>query len=857
MIAGALRMPVRFLRGSMGRLALTVIALALGIALVCAIDLVNRAVLRAFVEIVDTMAGRAALQVSADGAALLPEDVAATVSAVPGVELAVPVVSATAFMADGSGELLTVHGVDITNEAAVRVYETRDHGGLKVDDPLVVLNQPDSVLLTRSFAGRRRVSVGDALPLITPTGERRFTVRGLLEPEGVARVYGGNFLVMDLFAAEAAFTRPGFINRIDVVVGWNENVARVAAAINAALPAGLRAEPPSQRKADLQKVMQSLQVVLLGVSILALAAAFLIGFNRLTTAFESRIWQLGVLRAVGLSARTVWWDLIKESLILGLGGVAIGIPLGCVLARLLLPAVATTTALGTKLDVPEAQLVIRAQSLVLAGALGIVAALLAAIVPARRAAGQAIAETLRVRGREQPTARPRRMWMVRVGTAAATAAAIGLHVGSGSPGWALAASLGIMATAALAARPLLDAVTAPLARAMSRIGTPSGRFAAATLVHNPRRSALTVATLGAGLGIAVWLSILAQSFERSITDVLPGVLHGDLAVGSTYVQSGFVEASLDERLVSDLQRVPGVAAVAGEHAVDWHYADGPIAINAFDPAYFMDRGFGDWRFVGTPVPDVLSALARGDTVAISSNFALHLHARVGDAIVLDTPAGPLGLRVGGIVEDFLSPRGTILMNRNVYKRYWNDAQVTHAIVHTMPGTAPGAVRSAIASALGRKYGLRILSLPELLEWFAVQVRRAFAGLYVLAALVMLVVLFGVVDTLAASVVERQRGLGAIRALGIRRRQLQSMTVVEALLLGTLGILLALGMGMAMGALWVNVTFPSLIGWVLDLHIPYARLGALAALSVAVCLVAAFLPARRVARLDPAVALRCE
>ena len=152
----SLRLPFRLLRGHIGRLALTLIALAWGVALVCAIDVVNRAVLSAFVEVVDTMAGRAALEIAAGEGALFPEDVATRAAAVAGVELAVPVVTAAAFATDGSGELLSVHGVDVTNDAAIRVYHVRDEGGLPIDDPLVFLSQPDSILLARSFAGPRR-----------------------------------------------------------------------------------------------------------------------------------------------------------------------------------------------------------------------------------------------------------------------------------------------------------------------------------------------------------------------------------------------------------------------------------------------------------------------------------------------------------------------------------------------------------------------------------------------------------------------------------------------------------------------------------------------------------------------------
>src|SRR5512140_1869533 len=109
--AFSFRMPRRFLRGHYARLALTVLALACGVAQVTADDLAGRETLRAFVEIIDTVAGRASLQVSAGEGALFPEDVATKIAAVPGVELTVPVVSSTAFMADGSGELLTVQGM--------------------------------------------------------------------------------------------------------------------------------------------------------------------------------------------------------------------------------------------------------------------------------------------------------------------------------------------------------------------------------------------------------------------------------------------------------------------------------------------------------------------------------------------------------------------------------------------------------------------------------------------------------------------------------------------------------------------------------------------------------------------------
>src|SRR3989442_6690760 len=208
----SLRMARRFTRGGAARLALTVLAVAWGVALVAAVRLANHAVLRAFVEVIDTMAGRAALEVVAGEGGLFPEAVAAGGGATPGVEAAGPCVKGAAF-AEG-GALLTVYGVDLTGDATERVYGAQ----LEVDDPLAFLARPDSIAVARSFAATRGLRPGDRLELTTPAGRRAFTVRGLLDAGGVARAYAGNVAVMDLHAPQQLFTRPGPITRRDVGV---------------------------------------------------------------------------------------------------------------------------------------------------------------------------------------------------------------------------------------------------------------------------------------------------------------------------------------------------------------------------------------------------------------------------------------------------------------------------------------------------------------------------------------------------------------------------------------------------------------------------------------------------------------
>jgi putative ABC transport system permease protein len=851
------RMPLRFLRGNVPRLVLSVLALACGVALVCAIDLVNRAAFTAFAEIIDTMAGRAALQVSAGDSGFFPEELAETIGAVPGVELAVPVVTATAFTTDGSGELLTVHGVDVTSDDTVRVYAARDASGIELEDPLVFLNAPDSILLTRAFATRRGISEGDTLALQTPKGTQTFTVRGLLDAEGLARVYGGNLVVMDLYAAEIAFTEPGFVNRVDVVVDRGERVESIAAAVRDLLPSGMRVDTPAQRKADLHEVMRSLQAMLSGVGLIALVAAFLIAYNRLATVYEGRLWQLGVMSAVGVRPRALWWELVKESTLLGSAGVVVGIPLGIALGRLLLPVVASTAALNYKLVAPETALAVHPGSLLLATALGLGAALLAASVPAWQIARRAAVEALRSRGGEAPHRRTMVGAVVRGGVFLGVGTTLAAQWLTRSPEWGLAATALIAIALALSARPLVGVIVPALAPILRRLTGAGGRLAVSMVLSNQRRMGLTVATLGVGLGSVLWLATVAQSFERSVVDALGRAMRADLVVSSAHIASGFLEAPVSEQLVADLRRVPGVEEVAGWRALEWPHEGGPVGISAYDPVYFLDRGFGEWPLHGISLADPWEAVAGGEAVVVSTSFALNLQKGAGDIITLDTPTGPLSLPVAGITTDFVSPRGTVEISRDVFRHFWNDHQITRAFVRTTPGAAVQDVRAAIAQRFGHTYGLRVLSSGELLAYFSAQVRKAFAVIPILGALVLFVVLVGMADTLAASVMERNRDLGVMRAIGVRPGKVERMILVEGGLLAVLGLVLAGGGGTLLGYLWVHATFPYLLGWVLEFYAPYAEAAAAATVTLAACLLAALVPARRAARCNPIVALRHE
>src|SRR3989442_4951021 len=157
---GALALARRHLRGQGARAALTAAGVACGVALVVAIRVINASTLAAFTDAIEDLAGTAALQVR--GAGPFAEAVADRVRAVPGVDHAVPIVTATFFAVDppATGEALAVFAADVTDGHAIPTLHLVQAGDPVVDEPLCFLVDPRRIILTDTFAARLGIGVG-------------------------------------------------------------------------------------------------------------------------------------------------------------------------------------------------------------------------------------------------------------------------------------------------------------------------------------------------------------------------------------------------------------------------------------------------------------------------------------------------------------------------------------------------------------------------------------------------------------------------------------------------------------------------------------------------------------------------
>ena len=860
---------LRHIRRKPFRAALTALGIALGVALFVAISAINDSTLAFFRTNVNSMTGKATFTVLGSEVGF-PEEIVDVVRDVPGVESAVPMVENRARF--GSGETLVVFGVDLLQEAAVREYgggpSDDQHADEVVEDPLEFLNQPDSIIVTRSFAAAHGLKVESPFDLVTALGKQRFVVRGLLEPSGPAKAYGGGVAIMDIDGAREMFGKVGKVDRIDIVpeagVDQDELARRIDAAV-AKAGSGLRLARKEDQSKAMAKMIEGYQGILAFCSLLALLIGMFLVANTISVAVADRRREIAVLRAIGASRAGVMVMFVIDAALMGVIGGLIGALLGRELAGLLVERVSASMSRQYVTPIDVSELHFSSAQAITGVIAGVIAATLAALWPAWRAT--------RVSGGEAfgggpagapPLVRSRRATIRRL-VGIGLLAAFGLLSGSG-----------VSHPAIDAVKPLLGVVGAVLAAPwivalglhglgwLVGVRGPLGRFAVLrlacqNLLRDPARTGGNVLSLVIGLMLVITMAVIQFSFKTSIGDWNQRVLRSDLWVSSIGRVLAVDVQPLSESLGSEIDKVPGVDIADGKGArgfriVHHDHQGRQIVIKAMEPQH-PKVGNAWFDVIDRPVDQAVGELFAPSTtgVLISQNFAGHFKKRTGDILELTTPSGTEQFRVLGTVVDYGSPEGTLFLSRDVYKRLWRDPLVSAFSVEVAPGHTALEVQQAIERELGPR-GLIATRNSQLREQFDTMMDESFGYTKAIEIAALGIGLLALLSTLLVSLLARQRELGMLRAIGMSRGQLARMILGEAMLLGIFGGAAAVLLGIYIARLWVVSTLASSLGWFIHVHVPLVSVATTLATGLGVGVVVGFLCARRVATLEIRAAL---
>jgi putative ABC transport system permease protein len=214
---------------------------------------------------------------------------------------------------------------------------------------------------------------------------------------------------------------------------------------------------------------------------------------------------------------------------------------------------------------------------------------------------------------------------------------------------------------------------------------------------------------------------------------------------------------------------------------------------------------------------------------------------------LDTPSGPLTLDIVGIVPDYMSDGGSVILNRSLLTQYWKDSSVSRIHVFIEPGESLETVRSRISARLGSRYRLKILSTAELVRYHSEMVNRAFALMDSIQLLIVIVTVAGIFDLLLSAIIERRRELGLWRVIGADERMVRQSVVLESATIGAIGAVLGIVVGAITAWIWVGINFRYLLGYYLDYRFAFGATAWYVALVMVTTVIAGWGAARQATR----------
>lgn len=830
------------------RLLLPVVGVAVGVAAIAAIHHANRSVTESFREAAGAVSGRSDFTVA--GAAGIPMEELRRFSFLWPVATLAPAVTGAVVLEDGTGEIADLLGVDIGGDSAIR--------GWKLTSPaapeLFAGARPrNPVFVSGGFARRHRLAVGAAFPAVAGGVPRSLTVAGIFELSGVAGAASEDLILTDVFTAQSLLGKMGVVDRLDVVARRSEDRERVRAAALSALSPGLRIDAPNRTAASADRMVRAFRFNLNALGSLTLLVGMFLIANAVSISVLRRRPEIATLKAVGATRAIIFAAFLVEGLAIGALGTVAGEAGGVFLARAALRAVAGTVS---SVYLPTSHIFASGYSApaLLAGGVGLLAAVGAAVIPALEATRVPPSPAMRTGSveAERAASLPTRAVAAVAFLFAAAAACLAPPV-DGFPLAGFAAVAFVVAALALVA-PLLvragaRASSRPLRAIIGAPGPLGARFFGGALARN----GIAVTALAMALGMTLAMIVTVASIRETVRVWVESTLRSDLWIKAAAGKGSGLVGDLPEEAADFLRSFPGVAAIDPFRARDAAKDGRPFTVASGD-FRFVAR-LGGLPFLGGADPRATAAKARREGAAlVSEPYARRFGVRAGGSVTLDTPRGPRTFPVAGVYRDYSNDRGTVILDRELYVPLFGDRRVTSIAALAAPGVEPSELRRRILSASRGRFAFSVTTNRELRREVLKIFDRTFAVTRGLEAIAVAVAILGIANALLASAVERRRPFGLLRAIGGSRLQIRGAVLVEAFLTGAVATAAALVAGAAFAAILLEVINPQSFGWTVVLSVPAPTLAAAAGLVLAASILAGIVPGGVAAAVDPAAAL---
>ena len=696
--------------------------------------------------------------------------------------------------------------------------------------------------------------VGDRVALAVNGRLEEFAVRGVLGDSSFRSDSLGSIVLMDIALAQRVFGKVGFLDRIYVETpaggdrDWTPEISEL-------LPPAAAVDAVGVRSRENRKLLNSFRWNLRILSYIALIVGAFLVYNTVSVSVVRRRHWIGVARALGMSGSAVRAGFLAEGLFFGVTGTVLGLALGRALAVGAVDLMGRTVQALYVSSAP-AEIAIGGSTAAVAALAGTVVAVASAWWPAKEAASVAPTDAMAKARLDYRRHSQRGYWAwCGVVGAALSAALCFVPAWDRVPYAAYAACLGLIASATMlvpqASATAIRWASSPLLRLFGVSALLGGR----TLAGSLARTSVIVAALATATAMMVSVAIMVGSMRDTLMIWMDSQLQADLYVQPEGQPGEGASPTLSAAVAASIESLPHVEAVDRFRRYPISYGGLPSTLAWADFQVLREKSRMKLLH-GRDLKETADRLMASDSVIVSEAFSTKHGVREGDTIRLPLGEGLAAFEIAAVYFDYSSERGYVIGHRDRLLRYLPDDRPSNLAIYLAPDADAESARADVVRAIGGRK-LQVFRNGELRERATEVFDRTFAITYALEAVAVFVAILGMAGALLTLVIDRRAELGVLRTLGASRRQVRSLVLTQAGVLGLLSSVAGLALGCALSVVLVKVINKQSFGWTIQFHWPVALL--LASLSgvYAASILAGYYPALVASRRDPCETLREE
>nr|WSW60053.1 ABC transporter permease [Streptomyces sp. NBC_00998] len=704
----------------------------------------------------------------------------------------------------------------------------------------------DEIALDRATADKGKYKVGDKVRVATNGPVKEYSLAGVFTTEDGAVQAGGSLVLFDTKVAQELYLKPGYFMELSVAAKDGASADKLLADIKSLVDskhtkAQTGAALAKEQAKDIEKGLGQMGTMLLVFAGISLFVGIFLIYNTFTMLVTQRTKELALLRAVGANRGQVMRSVLAEALVVGAVSAVVGLISGVGLAVAMRSLIGT---FGAKL--PGGDLVIAPSTVVAALVIGVLVTTIAAVLPAWRTGRIAPVAAM---GSAHLPATAKSLVLRNVLGSVISVLGIGLvglgvSMGGDDGRMSIGAGaffmlIGMIVLLPLLSKPVIGAVRPLLQKVF---GIP-GKLASQNAVRNPRRTAVTAASLAIGLTLVTTLSVLGitvgKVVDRMSTEKLKADYKVSMAGGMGY---------LDKSVAETLTKTPGIKAVSPQTAGYFMVGKDFRSASGVNPA-----AIGRLLNIET-VSGSVDSLGKGE-VLVAEKTAKSQNLAVGSTLKVKYDDGQEGtLKVGAVYKDMEGLLSPFVLDDKILTQHSEESAVAEVYVN-VEGGASKAGQQKVVDALGKNPAINVATQQDMRNEMGGMINTMLNVMYGLLGMALIISVLGVVNTLAMSVFERTQEIGMLRAIGLDRGRVKNMIRLEAVVISLFGATLGVAIGVFLAWAVGTTMAKSMPNY--ELILPWDRIGIFLLLAAVVGVLAAMWPARSAARLNMLTAIKTE